>query len=277
MSVRIPSAAVSTAWLDPLRARLDEALAPVTFFFRDDDAGWDDRRLFALLDRFDEHALPLDLAVIPAATEGPLARELRARHAAAGGRLGLHQHGYDHTNHEPEGKKQEFGPSRPADEQRRDIETGRNRLRELLGDAFDPIFTPPWNRCTRDTAQSAADLGFRVLSREGSYEPFGIDGLAEVPVHVDWFAKRKGVPIGREAVGELIAHHAARGGPVGVMFHHAVTDEGELAAADELLALLAGRPSCRFASILQVADQVSGGSSARSNSASSSNAQPGSS
>src|SRR3954449_9270447 len=78
MSVRLPSAAVSTAWLDPLRAGVPEALAPVTFFFRDDNAGWDDRRLFALLDRFDEHALPLDLAVIPAATEEPLARDPRA-------------------------------------------------------------------------------------------------------------------------------------------------------------------------------------------------------
>jgi len=253
MSARIPSAAVSTAWLDPLRARLDEALAPVTFFFRDDDAGWDDPRLFALLDRFDEHALPLDLAVIPAATEEPLARELRARHGAAGGRLGLHQHGYAHTNHEPEGKKQEFGPSRAADEQRRDMQAGRARLEELLGDAFAPVFTPPWNRCTRDTAECAAALGFRVLSREASYEPFGVDGLAEVPVHVDWFAKRKGVPLGREAIGELMAHRAARGGPVGLMLHHAVMDEGDLAAANDLLALLAGHEHCRFASILEMA------------------------
>jgi len=168
------------------------------------------------------------------------------------GRLGLHQHGYDHTNHETEGKKQEFGPSRSADEQRRDIETGKARLQELLGDSWQPIFTPPWNRCTRDTAEAAAALGFRVLSREASYEPFGVDGLGEVPVHVDWFAKRKGESLTREQIGEKLASFARLGGPIGVMFHHAVMDAGEMAAADDLLALLAGHDSCAFASILEL-------------------------
>jgi peptidoglycan/xylan/chitin deacetylase (PgdA/CDA1 family) len=243
---------VATSWLDPVRARLDAAPAPVTFFFRDDDGGWDDARLFDLLDRFDRHGLPLDVAVIPAALEPGLARELRARDAASAG-LGLHQHGYDHTNHETEGRKHEFGPSRTAGEQRRDMAAGHARLSELLGDSFQPIFTPPWNRCTRDTGECAVELGFRVLSREHRAEPLGVAGLAEVPVHVDWFAKKKGVPLGRAGVGEQIAGHVADGGPVGVMFHHAVMDDGEMAATDELLALLAGHQSCRFASILELA------------------------
>jgi peptidoglycan/xylan/chitin deacetylase (PgdA/CDA1 family) len=243
---------VQPSWLDPVRARLDAAPAPVSFFFRDDDGGWDDPRLFELLDRFDRHGLPLDVAVIPAALEPGLARELRARDAATAG-LGLHQHGYDHSNHETEGRKHEFGPSRSADQQRRDMTAGHERLTELLGDSFQPIFTPPWNRCTHDTGECALELGFRVLSREHRAEPLGIDGLAEVPVHVDWFAKSKGVPLGREGVGEQIAGHVADGGPVGVMFHHAVMDEGEMAAAEELLALLANHPSCRFTSILELA------------------------
>src|SRR5205823_3060705 len=36
-------------WLDPLRAALDDAVEPVAFFFRDDDAGWGDGRLLLLL------------------------------------------------------------------------------------------------------------------------------------------------------------------------------------------------------------------------------------
>ncbi|HEY3020913.1 MAG TPA: DUF2334 domain-containing protein [Solirubrobacteraceae bacterium] len=243
----------ATSWLDPARERLDAASEPVTFFFRDDDAGWGDARLFELLDRFDRAALPLDVAVIPAALEVPLARELLARHAAAGGRLGLHQHGYDHANHEPEGRKQEFGPARSAAEQRRDIEAGRARLEDLLGEASAPIFTPPWNRCTRTTAECLAALGFRVLSREARAERFAIDGLAEVPVDVDWFAKRKGAFLSREEVGAQLAARVAAGGPVGVMFHHAVMDDADMAAAGDLLALLAGHPACRFASILELA------------------------
>jgi peptidoglycan/xylan/chitin deacetylase (PgdA/CDA1 family) len=244
--------AVPPSWLDPVRAALDAAPAPVTFFFRDDDGGWDDARLYDLLDRFARHGLPLDVAVIPAALEPGLAAELRARDAATAG-LGLHQHGYDHTNHETEGRKHEFGPSRSAGQQRRDMAAGHARLTELLGDSFQPIFTPPWNRCTRATGEAAVELGFRVLSREHRAEPLGVDGLAEVPVHVDWFAKKKGVPLGRDGMGAQIAEHVAGGGPIGVMFHHAVMDDGEMAGAEELLALLATHASCRFASILELA------------------------
>ena len=52
------------SWLDPVRQALDEG--PCTAFFRDDDAGWGDERLWVLLDLFDRRSLPVDLAVIPA-------------------------------------------------------------------------------------------------------------------------------------------------------------------------------------------------------------------
>jgi peptidoglycan/xylan/chitin deacetylase (PgdA/CDA1 family) len=214
---------------------LDRRIAPVDVFFRDDDAGWEDERLLELIARFAEHGLPLDLAVIPAELHRGLAERLAPSHA------GLHQHGYAHTNHQVEGRKCEFGDARGFEAQRADIAAGQARLRDLLGDRVDPFFTPPWNRCTRDTGEAAVDLGFRVLSREHRAEPLGVAGLAEVPVHVDWFAKKKGAPLGRAAVGEQIAGHVADGGPVGVMFHHAVMDTASLRRADDLLALLAGR------------------------------------
>ena len=51
--------------------------APVPVFFRDDDAGWDDTRLFELLDRFAACSLPVDLAVIPMELDLAPAGELR--------------------------------------------------------------------------------------------------------------------------------------------------------------------------------------------------------
>src|SRR3954470_22008778 len=167
-------------WLQPLRARLNARDRPLTLFFRDDDAGWADERLFELMDRFEERRLPLDLAVIPQALSAPLAAELRERQEASGGRVGLHQHGFAHVNHETEGRKQEFGPSRSADEQREDIATGLAELERLLGGCLQPVFTPPWNRCTEATGRCLAELGFRVLSREHRAEPLRVDGLAEV-------------------------------------------------------------------------------------------------
>lgn len=62
-----------SAWLAPLRAALDHAARPVTFFFRDDDAGWADDDLYRLIDIFDRWAIPLDLAVIPNALSDDLA------------------------------------------------------------------------------------------------------------------------------------------------------------------------------------------------------------
>lgn len=234
-------------WLDPVRAALDSARTPAEVFFRDDDAGWAGDRLSALLDRFAHHGLPVDLAVIPAALDAGLAAELQRRTARQP--LGLHQHGYAHRNHEPDGRKHEFGPHRPAAQQRHDIAAGAARLRDLLGDLVQPIFTPPWNRCTVDTGRCLAELGFAVLSRESRAAPLGVAGLAEVPIRVDW--------VKPGAAGDLAAA-VAEGGPVGVMFHHAVMDDDDLARVDELLALLAGHPHARGATILGYAAVRSG-------------------
>ena len=215
--------------MQALREALAAADAPVEVFFRDDDAGWEDARLLELVARFAEPGLPVDLAVIPAELGDDLAQALRDTHA------GLHQHGYAHTNHQVEGRKCEFGPARDAAAQREDIEHGRERLRERLGDRLDPFFTPPWNRCTRDTAEILTQLGFKLLSREHKAEPFGL--LPELPVHLD---------VARLAPGELderFAAHVRGGGPVGVMFHHGVMESEDMSRATELLALLATHPN----------------------------------
>jgi hypothetical protein len=212
-------------WLDPVAAALDAAPAPVPVFFRDDDAGWRDDRLRALLERFEAHGLPLDVAAIPQALGPGMARELQQRDVA------VHQHGLAHVNHEPDGRRYEFGPSRPADVQRADIEAGRTLLAERLGGTVEPIFTPPWNRCTRDTGVCLAELGFAVLSRESRAEPLGVPGLRELSVSLDW---------SRLAPEAFARGFAAATAPVGVMFHHAEMDDYDLERADELLALVAG-------------------------------------
>ena len=229
-------------WLSPVRAALDAAVEPVPFFFRDDDAGWDDEALWRLLDRCSEHAVHVDVAVIPSALDSRLAAALRDR--AAGGRVHLHQHGFRHINHEISGRKCEFGPSRSHDEQLADIADGKTMLADLLHPFVDPIFTPPWNRCTDDTAEALRNLGFRVLSRDRTAVPFGLDGLAEMPITVDWFAMSKGEPLTRDQVATQIAGQIAGGEqPIGIMLHHAVTDAEHLALIDELLTLVGEHPA----------------------------------
>jgi hypothetical protein len=234
-----------SAWLDPTRQALADASKPVTFFIRDDDVGWADEQLFALLDVFAEVSLPIDLAVIPRALTPRLARWLQRRRQ----HIELHQHGYAHANHEPEGRKCEFGPFRSRARQRLDITRGQRRLRALLGDGVRPIFTPPWNRCTAETAACLVELGFVALSRDRSAGWLGIAGLAELPVSFDWFATRKGWPLSRDERGDLLAQQVRTALPVGIMLHHAPMDADDLAALRELLVLLADHPSARVRSM----------------------------
>ncbi len=231
------------AWLEPLRRELDAAAGACTFFFRDDDAGWATDRLGSLLDLFAGYAIPLDLAVIPAALDPELAARLRSRREVEPRLLAFHQHGFAHTNHEPAGRPCEFGPSRPTALQRQDIETGAHRLEALLGDTA-PIFTPPWNRCTEDTGHCLLEAGFRVLVRDSTANGLGLDGLEELQVHVDWSARRKGQPLARSDVGLLLAA-ACRRGPTGVMLHHAVLDRHARNDIERLLELLSEHASAR--------------------------------
>jgi peptidoglycan/xylan/chitin deacetylase (PgdA/CDA1 family) len=246
-----------TACLKPVRDALDNARAPVPVFIRDDDAGWDDERLVGLLDLLAGLGLPVDLAAIPTEVGRALARELCERIDAPGPPVGVHQHGLAHVNHEREGRKAEFGSSRSAGDQRRDILEGRGRLGALLGGRVAPIFTPPWNRCSAVTAACLGELGFRVLSRDAAAPTANVPGLTEVPIHVDWFARRKGERLSRAAVAERMAADITRGAaPLGVMLHHAVMDERERASAGELLALLADHPMVRPSPMLALAEPL---------------------
>jgi predicted glycosyltransferase len=228
----------TAAWLEPASRALDDLERPANIFFRDDDGGWGDNRLLRLLDIFGECELPLDVAAIPAALTAPLVNELSRRMAKNPETVRIHQHGYTHMNHEIEGKKCEFGPAREYAAQRSDIENGQRRLAELFGPLSDPIFTPPWNRCTDATVKSLAELGFAVLSRDSHAIPFAQHGVFELPITLDWFANKKKVRFNLEEWGTLLTAQLKEGGSIGIMLHHAVMDETEMQALSKVLALL---------------------------------------
>lgn len=224
-----------------LRAALDGCTVPRWFFVRDDDAGWADERLFALLDTMREAGAAIDLAVIPQALGDSLAAQLRARLDASGGRLGVHQHGFAHTNHEPSGRKGEFGVARPLAQRVADVAAGREQLRAAFGERLDAIFTPPWNRCAPDLPSQLPALGIEVLSRDATAAAQA--ALPELPVQVDWCRHW------READGDARVALAAtdtglaaavRGDApaVGLMLHHAVMGDAELARLRELMRML---------------------------------------
>jgi predicted glycosyltransferase len=228
------------SWLDPLRRALDMAPRSIPFFFRNDDVGWEDARLFALLGLFNNYDIPIDLAVIPKAIS-----QITARRLCKIGAVSIHQHGYAHLNHEPVGRKCEFGESRSREQQLADITGGKQRLLDLFGPITESIFTPPWNRCTETTTDCLQEAGFSVLSRDLTATPLNVAGLTEIPVSIDWFAKRKKAPLTRKEIGESLAAAASGPMPVGVMLHHAIMNEEERGKLGELLQLLSSHAQAR--------------------------------
>lgn len=244
-----------SAWLDPVRAALAERERPLRWFWRDDDGGWDDDALHALLDRFALHGATVDVAVIPAATSGASAARLRRR--VRSGEARVHQHGWAHVDHGTEAKKCEFGAGRTTEAVRADLAAGRARMTDLFGAEDQPVFTPPWNRCSATTAECLRDLGVAVLSRESAAEPFALPRLVEVPVTFDWFGRRKGVAFDRALRAEVLASQVRERDVVGVMLHHAVTSADDLADIDALLALASASDAVQPTTIAAEAGRVS--------------------
>jgi hypothetical protein len=125
----------------------------------------------------------------------------------------------------------------------------------LFGDV-PAIFSPPWNRCAPWTGEVLRDLGFAVLSRDLSAGTAGVPGLAELPISVDWFAKRKKVPIDRTGRGELLAEMAGGSGPVGLMLHHQVMSAQDRTEVGELLALVDAHPQASAAHLDRLAQSL---------------------
>ncbi len=242
-----------TGWLDPVRRALDHGRP--RWFFRDDDAGWDDARLASLIDAFRTAGVRVDLAAIPAAVAPRLGRRLGE--LIDEGSISVHQHGWAHADHETSGRRSEFGAGRPASAQARDIARGRRALAYLLGRQPAPIFTPPWNRCTRVTAGLLPPLGFTAISVDASAPPSGISGLTEIPVTLDWV--RSFSRGGRAGLARELHRAAAAPGDaaIGVMLHHAAMGDDDLAALRDLLSLLRERAASELTCMERLADENS--------------------
>ena len=128
----------------------------IEVFFRDDDVGVPSCNFTRLLGLFAEYRMPLALAVVPAWLTVPRWRQIQSIADAHPSLWCWHQHGWRHANHEPVGKKCEFGPGRTESGIYSDLKRGRERLEEIMGVYYFPVFTPPWNRCDSSSMELSA-------------------------------------------------------------------------------------------------------------------------
>jgi len=205
-----------------IQSACEQAASPgeAFIFFRADDVAAPGSRFTRLLEVFSLHRAPLCLAVVPAWLTQPRWRALNRAGQRASSCWCWHQHGWRHTNHETRGKKQEFGPSRSRTDLEHDIGCGRQRLENVLGKNFYPVFTPPWNRCDHKTLAVLKNLGYAAVSRSRSNSPPSPNGLPSFDVHVDLHTRKEKSPAAgwQNLFDEL--HQAIASGQGGIMIHH---------------------------------------------------------
>ena len=201
-------------------AAFSNAPKPVYVFFRADDVAVPGNQFARLMELFTLHRTPLSLAVVPSWLTRPHWQNLNELGRKAPSLWCWHQHGWRHINHEVDGKKQEFGPSRLLSMIRADLNRGKSRLQDLIGESFYPVFTPPWNRCSLETLELLNELGYNAVSRSMDSKPPPPDGLPDFPINVDLHTRKETNPV--EAWNSLFTElgQAISSGFCGIMIHH---------------------------------------------------------
>ena len=199
-------------WLAPVRRVLDRSPEPIRFFFRDNNVGREDERLYEMLDVFAAHEIPIDLGVITDLLSESLARNLQARLVATNRRLALHAH-------------KVIGRSFPA------------RARTLADHkaAREPIVDATAGEGASLCTEASAALNL-ISSDVTQLAAVASADSAGSPIRVHWC--RYG-PGGREILGRRIAVAASRRQPIQFVLNHASIFGSELVALEELLLLLA--------------------------------------
>ncbi|SDO76228.1 DUF2334 domain-containing protein [Desulforhopalus singaporensis] len=189
-------------------------------FFRADDIGIPSRQFLRLAACFRKHRMPLCLAVVPSWVTASRFTELYRQLDKTNSQWCWHQHGATHRNYEPQGKKQEFGPSRNREDVEKSIAHGCRRLQEIVGDQFHKIFTPPWNRCSPASLQTLVELKFLAISRFGQPNSAAPCNLPDFYVNVDLHTRKEKDP--RTALDNLLIEleRGIMSGRCGIMIHH---------------------------------------------------------
>ncbi|MCK5070043.1 MAG: polysaccharide deacetylase family protein [Desulfocapsa sp.] len=199
---------------------LSNGTGTANIFFRADDIGAPGKQFDQLIELFQKNGLPLCLAVVPTWLTPTRFTTLQSLTGEKSLQWCWHQHGWLHRNHETEGKKQEFGPARPASSQILDLKRGRDRLRSLMGNNFAPFFTPPWNRCSIDSLNGLESLGFKAVSRSKNAKPVSSSILPDLQINIDLHTRKETDP--ETSLNNLLKEieQGLATGTGGVMIHH---------------------------------------------------------
>lgn len=237
-------------WIHTLQEGLDrvsQTRSVIPIFLRDDDIDEDEESLRHLLDITLSRTVPMNLQIIPKTlTEGGI-RILKDFNRVNPDLVSLNQHGWSHINHEPVGRKCEFGTSRNFQEQLEDIRRGKTILETIFPMRFFPVFTPPWNRCTSDTFKALDTLGFQILSKDLGKHPITDYSFTEISTSLDLFTwKGEAKMKNPQDIVQLLLSQFENLEIIGILLHHKVMNTKSFAFLDQLLRELAHWPNIEF-------------------------------
>jgi hypothetical protein len=201
-------------------ARRRDAGRVTDFWWRDDDAGAPTAEIRRLVGLSAAAAVPLALAVVPAAAEPALFHLLHPRVAVL-------QHGCDHANRAGPGEKKTEYPAAESDEAALErLAAARRRLEAVAGAWALPVLAPPWNRLRAALGARLPEAGLRGLSAYGPRPALPpAPGLVQVNTHVDIVAWQDSRRFVGEAEALAMAQRQIALGtdePTGILTHHAV-------------------------------------------------------
>jgi peptidoglycan/xylan/chitin deacetylase (PgdA/CDA1 family) len=210
----------------------------IFLFFRADDVAVPSENFSRLLSLFYQYQIPLSLAVVPAWLTPQRWGQLKTLTGDISSLWCWHQHGWRHVNHSEKGKKHEFGRSRSSSQIKIDLKNGMDRLKNIMGENFYPIFTPPWNRCDNNTLKQLKSLKFKAISRSSGNNPKKPLEIAEYNVNVDLHTRKekdpeKGWDNLFEELRQAISH-----GMCGVMIHHQLMNDHAFVFIESLFKVL---------------------------------------
>jgi hypothetical protein len=244
------------------------------FWWRDDDAQFENDPFDRLLDLAASVAAPLVLAVSPLLMKDGFVSKLR-RNA----NIRVAAHGYKHVNHRKQGPKSEFGPDRPLDEMRREIDELAAVFALRFPEHGLAMFFPPWHGLDPRLIPDLKRVGFKVLSLHESRliratrilaaqlptlhfafarthrgQASSQRGLARVDVSVNVLHGGPSGPVlNRGLTQHVLGGLRVRrlgvvpvGRPIGILTHHLQHDEATWEQLSQLVATVARHPAASF-------------------------------
>ena len=233
--------------LEAFEAALDRSPAPVSFWWRDDDAGRPSPRLERLVELSRGTGTPLLLATVPGWLSDDVAALIERQET-----IHVAQHGWLHADHSRPGEKRiELGGTASLERLRDQLSEGRCRLLRAFAGKMLPVLVPPWNRIHTSLVSELPALGYAGISTFGADRVGRSHDLVHVNPLIDpiaWRTDRSFATLSGlvDRLIPLIA--SARSGSIGLLTHHLDMDEAAFEVIESLFSVARRHSRARWPS-----------------------------